>query len=87
MGLPFKIKDILAKKAAYRLPRLKIPKAHPELLPGMAEHLAKQPFNHAEHAFQQGRISRELRDSILSGRRAEELRSRFEELIKYIKSL
>lgn len=87
MNLSRRIEDILAKKAAWRIPKARIPKASPELLPGIAEHLGKQPFNYAEHAFQQGRISKELRDSILSGRRAEELRPSFEELIKYIKGL
>ena len=77
----------MEKESAYRLPRKKISVNNQELLPGMSEQLSKQPFNHAENAFTQGRISKSLRDSIVSGRRAEELRPSFEKLKDFIKNL
>ena len=77
----------IEKEAGFRLPKGKIPLNHPELLPGVAEHLAKQPFNRAENAFAQGRMSKALRDSILSGRRAEEVKPAFEKMLEHIRSI
>jgi hypothetical protein len=63
---------------------MKVPKPKTPLLKGVAEYLKKQPFNHAEHGYATGQISRELRDAIISGKRYEETQHLFDAMRKAI---
>jgi hypothetical protein len=77
----------MEKEAGFSSPKNKISVSSQGLLPGMSEQLGKQSFNHAENAFSRGRISKALRDSILSGQRAEELRPAFEKMLEHIRNI
>lgn len=54
------------------------------LLPGMKQWVKKQPFNHAEDAYNSGRIPKHVRDDIVSGRAAEQYRPKFKEMLESI---
>jgi hypothetical protein len=69
----------LEKEAAKKIPKLQ------QLLPGMEEWVKKQPFNHAEELFRQGKITAAHRDKWVSGRMAEEFRPKFEEMMRILR--
>jgi hypothetical protein len=69
----------LDKEAAKKIPKLQ------QLLPGMEEWVKKQPFNHAEELFRQGKITASHRDKWMSGRMAEEFRPKFEEMMRILR--